>query len=73
MDTFLSSEVFPTLIKDYGKYSNFYASADIVDSCGKGSRVTYLTFLVPPLATDTRLCDGLKIGNLSLILSASLT
>ena len=72
MDTFLSSEVFPTLIKDNGNYSKVSASDVIVDSCGKGRRVTYLPSLVPPLATDTRLCDGRKIGNFNLILSASL-
>ena len=73
MDKFPSSEVFPTLIKDDGNSSNVSASSDIVDSWGKGSRVTYLPSLVPTLATATRLCDGLKIGNFGLILSASLT
>ena len=64
---------FSTLIKDAGNSSNVSASTDIADSWGKGSRVTYSPFLVLPLATATRLCDGLKIGNFSLILSASLT
>ena len=73
MDTFPSSTVFPTLIKDDGNFSNVSASTYVVESCGKGSRVTYLPLLVPPLATVTRLCDGLNIGNFSLILSDSLT
>ena len=73
MDTFPSSEVFPTLIKDAGNSLNVSAYADIDESWGKGSRVTFFPFLVPPLAIATRLCDGLKIGNFSLILSASLT
>ena len=73
MDTFPSSEVFPALIKYDGNYSNMSVSANIVYSWGKVIRVTYLPSLVPPLATATRLCDGLKIGNFGLILSASLT
>ena len=72
MDIFTSSEVFPTLIKDDGNYSNVSASADIVDSRGKGSCVTYLPLLVPPLVNARRLCDSLKISNFSLIMSASL-
>ena len=72
MDTFPSSEVFPTLINDDGNSSKVSASAVIVYSCGKGICVTYLPLIVPPLETDTRLCDGRKIGNFNLILSASL-
>ena len=61
IDTFPSLEVFPTLIKDARNSSNMSASADIADSWGKGSRVTYFPFLVPPLATATRLCDGPRL------------
>ena len=72
MDTFPSSEVFPTLINDDRNSSNVSASAVVVDSCGKGRRVTYLPLLVPTLATATSLCDGRKIGNSNMIRSASL-
>ena len=72
MGTFPSLDVFPTLISDEGNASDMSASDVVVDNCGKGRRMTYLTFLVTPLETATCLWDSHKIGNPSPILSASL-
>ena len=56
------SDVFPTLISEVGDYSNLSASANLMDSCGNCSDVTYLPLQAPPLATPTFLSDLLDIG-----------
>ncbi len=48
-----SSDVFPTLISNVGKFLNVSAVVARFDSCGKGSRVKFLALHVSPFATPT--------------------
>ena len=60
MDMLPSSAVFPTLMSEVGKSLNVSASAAFVESCGKGSAVTYCPLHVLPFATPTFLADILQ-------------
>jgi hypothetical protein len=57
-----SFDVLPTLIRYVGKSWNVSAHLDCAESLQKGSQVTYLALLVPPLVTPTCHVDGLRIG-----------
>jgi hypothetical protein len=61
-ETVPSSDVLPMLIRDVGKSWNAFACLDCADSLQKGSWVTYLALLVPPLVAPTYHVDGLRIG-----------
>jgi hypothetical protein len=61
-ETVPSSDVLPMLIREVGKSWNVSACLDHADSLQKGSWVTYLMLLVPPLATPTHNMDGHRIG-----------
>ena len=69
METLPPSAVLPTLINDVGNSSNVSASAALLESCGKGSFVTYLPLHAPPLATPTFLADTHNIGRPNCFLS----
>ncbi len=71
-ETVPSSDVLPTLIRDVGKSWNVTACLDCADSLQKGTWVTYLALLVPPLATPTCRVDGLRIGRPALCQSCLL-
>ena len=69
MDILPSSAVLHTLISEVGNSSNVSASDDLLESCGNGSEVTYLTLQAPSLDTHTFLFDILNIGRPNLVLS----
>ncbi len=71
-ETVSLSAVLPTLIKEVGKSWNVSACIARAESCRKGSWVTYLALLVPPLATSTFRVDGCRMGRLALRQSFSL-
>lgn len=48
---------FADITSEVGKSSNVWALLVLGDSCLKGSWVTCLAVLLPPLATPTRLLD----------------
>ena len=62
IETLPSSADFPTLISDVGNSSNVSASADMLESCGNVSVVTYLPLQAPPLSTPNFLANILNIG-----------
>ncbi len=66
------SAVLPTLIRDEGKSWNVSVFVALAESCRKGSWVTYLAVLVPPLATPTFCVDGRRMGRPALRQSFSL-
>jgi hypothetical protein len=51
IDMVPSSDVFPTLINDVGKFVNVSAVVARFDNCGKGSQVTCFALHVLPFAT----------------------
>ncbi len=55
------SDVLPTLIRDVGKSWNVSACHGCAESLQKGSWLTYLALLVPPLAAPTHCVDDLRI------------
>ena len=67
IDMFPSSTVLPTLNNDDKKSVIVFASAACLDNCGKGSKVTNLPLLVPPLATSMRFVYLRKIARLEII------
>ncbi len=63
---------FPTLMSEVGKSLNVSAFAAFVESCRKGSAVTYCPLHVLPFNTPTFLADILSIGRPTVFLSFSL-
>jgi len=72
MDMLPLSAVFLMLMSEVGKSLNVSASAAFVESCWKGSAVTYWPLHVLPFATPTFLADILSIGKPTVFLLFSL-
>ena len=69
MDTFTLSAVLPTLIRNVGNSSNAPDFAALLEICGNGSVVTYLSLHALPLATPNLFADTRNIGRPNCFLS----